>query len=463
MDDKPENWALLEPIRTTLGKLIERGKDPTPTLDAFFHGAGTESSTLQPTATPLGPTVKSYATDVFLPYNQPPRVRKAQARDYRRHLKIVIDALGDLPLATLEPSDIRGLQAELIDRKLSTKYVKNIVSGSFRAMIQQALDDRVLVQDPFPRKLKWPRWHVPPADPFTDEERERIEVWFREKRFGLRPGPGTTRTLLVAHPPYPALVHVLLWTGLRPSEAAGLQWQDIDLERGRLHVQRSRHLYEDGAPKTASADRWVQLFPKTVNVLRSIQPLRVEAEQYVFTTTEGKPVEPKAFASRYWYRCLRGLGIRVRGIYCTKDTYVSSALKLGAKVAWLEQQTGVNYATLKRHYAKWLDDGDDSDLRLFEALDPSLFADETPKIAPRDATKRGQFPQTPRKSPEKRCEEGDLNPKDPPEISRKFSVPTAKDRHPPPPSVSGGHTQCGSLTQPSIFRFVAPRSQRQVA
>jgi hypothetical protein len=201
MDETPENWALLEPIRKTLGKVIERGKDPTPILDAFFHGAGTESSTLQPKGPPLGPTVKSYTTDVFLPYNLPPRVRKAQARDYRRHLKIVIETLGDLPLATLEPSDIRGLQAELIDRGLSTKYVKNILSGSFRAMIQQALDDRVLAQDPFPRKLKWPRWQVPPADPFTDEEREGIEDWFREKRFGVRPGPGTTKTHLVAYPP----------------------------------------------------------------------------------------------------------------------------------------------------------------------------------------------------------------------------------------------------------------------
>jgi integrase len=410
LDDTPENWALLAPIRVTVGTVVERGKNPTRVLDAFFHGTGSESSALQPTAPPLGHTVKSYADEVFLPYNQVPRVRKAQARDYRRHLKIVVEALGDLVLAILEPSDIRGLQAELIDRGLSTKYVKNILSGSFRAMIQQALDDRVLTQDPFPRRLKWPAWQVPPADPFMDEEREQIEAWFCAKRFGLRPGPGTTQRRLIAHPPYFALVHLLFWTGLRPSEAAGLQWQDIDLERGRLHVQRSRHLYEDGAPKTASANRWVQLFPKTAHVLRAIQPLRAEPDDYVFTTTEGKPIEPKAFASRYWYRCLRGLGIRVRGIYCTKDTFVSSALKLGLKVAWLEQQTGVNYATLKRHYGKWLDDGDDTELRLFAALDPSLFHYPVGEIAPPQKPRRGQIVQRSGKASEKRCEEGDLNP-----------------------------------------------------
>jgi hypothetical protein len=64
----------------------------------------------------------------------------------------------------------------------------------------------------------------------------------------------------------------------------------------------------------------------------------------------GKPLEPKAFASTYWYGCLRALEIGVREIYATKDTFVTTALKAGVKVAWLEAQTGVGYATLKRHY-----------------------------------------------------------------------------------------------------------------
>jgi integrase len=163
-----------------------------------------------------------------------------------------------------------------------------------------------------------------------------------------------TRTRLVPHPAYHAFVQTLFWTGLRPSEAAGLQWQDLDLAHGRLHVQRSRHLYEDGAPKTESTDRWVELFPESVRVLRALEPLHVLPESPVFTTTEGRPIEPKAFASRYWYRCLRALGIRVRGIYATKDTFVTTALQANVKVAWLEAQTGVAYATLKRHYGKWI-------------------------------------------------------------------------------------------------------------
>jgi integrase len=104
----------------------------------------------------------------------------------------------------------------------------------------------------------------------------------------------------MAHPAYPAFVQTLFWTGLRPSEAAGLQWGDVDLDGARPHVQRSRHLYDYGAPKTESADHWVELFPSVVETLRALQRLRVEPDTPVVATTTGTPIEPKTF-SAHWY------------------------------------------------------------------------------------------------------------------------------------------------------------------
>jgi len=36
-------------------------------------------------------------------------------------------------------------------------------------------------------------------------------------------------------------------------------------------------------------------------------------------------------------------------------------------------QTGVNYATLRRHYGKWMPSEGESELRRFAAIDPTLF------------------------------------------------------------------------------------------
>src|SRR5262249_45273129 len=110
--DMPEHRTRLEPLASTIGALVRRGKDPTSILNEYFGRVPSAGRGADPTS---GHTVASYTREVFLPYNQVPRVRKAQARDYRRHLGTVIERLGDIPLASLEPRDIRALQAELLD------------------------------------------------------------------------------------------------------------------------------------------------------------------------------------------------------------------------------------------------------------------------------------------------------------------------------------------------------------
>jgi integrase len=58
--------------------------------------------------------------------------------------------------------------------------------------------------------------------------------------------------------------HLLPTTGLRPNEALGLKWTDLDLEEGKLRVQRSlsRVIGEEWkltAPKTKLSRRTIQL------------------------------------------------------------------------------------------------------------------------------------------------------------------------------------------------------------
>ena len=349
--DTPENRHTLGPLAKKVGAVIRAGEDPTAVL---------KKSLVQP---PGGsPEVATL----------PPLVRKAQARDYRRHIVgYVLATLGRVLLRDVKPSDIRGLQAELFSRGLSVRYAKNILAGSFRALIRQATADDLVIGDPF-AGLKWPKPTAPEPDPFIPDERARIIRWFAEKVFRFAAGRTAAGPRHRSHLPYHVFVYLLFWTGLRPSEAAGLQWQDLDLERGRLHVRRSRHLWEYGAPKTDGARRTVELFPEAVRLLKLIQPLRVTPEMPVFINTLGQPIEPNSLL-QHWYACQRALSIRVRGLYCTKDTFVTTSLNAGVKIAWLEQQTGVAYATLRRHYGKWMPSEGESELRRFAALDPGLF------------------------------------------------------------------------------------------
>ena len=122
---------------------------------------------------------------------------------------------------------------------------------------------------------------------------------------------------------------------------------------------------------------------------------------HVFVSTDGEPIEPKSL-SAHWYACLRALGIRVRGVYCTKDTFMSTALTAGVSITWLEQQTGVAYATIRKHYGRWLRTEGASQTAKIAALSGRFV----PNFVPNDLLEENSSDN----SESSKCEEGDLNP-----------------------------------------------------
>ena len=104
--------------------------------------------------------------------------------------------------------------------------------------------------------------------------------------------------------PLAALWAVMLYCGLRPGEACGLTWDDVDLAAGVLHVRRQRR--EVGARlevteqlKTASSRRSLAMPPEVVDALRAHRKRQAAAklaasrwdDEYdvLFTTSVGTP------------------------------------------------------------------------------------------------------------------------------------------------------------------------------
>ena len=60
-----------------------------------------------------------------------------------------------------------------------------------------------------------------------------------------------------------------VFAGLRGSELRGLRWQDVDLNKGELHVRQRADRYNVmGKPKSHSGDRTIPLGPLVLNALR---------------------------------------------------------------------------------------------------------------------------------------------------------------------------------------------------
>lgn len=120
--------------------------------------------------------------------------------------------------------------------------------------------------------------------------------------------------------PYEAMWLVCLYLGLRPGEAAGLAWGDVDFDQDVVHVRRSRKLDTNGravvgATKTTQSVRSLDAPERVMNALRAHRLTQTEqrlqlgpgwtnADDLVFTSPTGRATDPS--------KCRREFGTVVR-------------------------------------------------------------------------------------------------------------------------------------------------------
>jgi integrase len=244
-------------------------------------------------------------------------------------------------MAGINVLDLKELRTSLLAEGLGLKTVKNIVAGTFRAMLRDAQIDGMIKRSPFedlPRKGWWPEIETPPPDPFDEEERQQICEWFYKNDRHYWP-----------------FVTFHLYQSLRPSESTGLRWGRVDVTAKLAIISKSRHLQADNAPKTRAARRVIHLKPHVAAILRSIKPLHAKDDAPVFVNKLGSPINANEFRKTQWYRALRVLKIRPRDFYSTKDTAISLDITAGENVKKVAQEAGISLATLERNYGIYLD------------------------------------------------------------------------------------------------------------
>ena len=115
-----------------------------------------------------------------------------------------------------------------------------------------------------------------------------------------------------------SLFTVMLTTGMRRGEALGLRWEDVDLEKGVIHVrqqlQRINGELKATEVKTDRSRRSINLAEPTVVALkehkaaqkreRLASPAWTETG-HVFTTGLGTPLDPRNVAKQFESNCLK--------------------------------------------------------------------------------------------------------------------------------------------------------------
>lgn len=214
-------------------------------------------------------------------------------RSYERYEQIIrlhiVPILGRLRLDKLLPQQVQSLYAQKQEEGLSANTVVTI-----HHMLHRALKSAV-------------RWGV-----VSHNVCESVEV---PRKVPYRIQPLTleqTQALLGAVRGHPneALFVLAVATGMRRGELAGLKWQDVDLDKGELHVRRSLvrvptkmgGSYLEAEPKTEKSRRRI-LFPDfALEALKAHRQRQQDIKRqagscwqehdYVFCTPLGEHIHP---------------------------------------------------------------------------------------------------------------------------------------------------------------------------
>lgn len=261
----------------------------------------------------------------------PPLVRESWRRDVVYHFeRALLGLVGHLDLAAVTVIVLDELRGKLlVGRKVKT--VRNMIDASFRSMWGDAMAEQAVEHNPF-AALSWPRRERLRPDPFTAVERERILAYCAER-----------------DPFWWAWLVTLFHTGMRPSEAAALRWSDVDIERGRVSIWRSRHGSDETATKTRHSERTIGLARVVVEALRGCVSRRL-GKEYVFINKFGEPIYAKKWSEHYWKRWLVGLGIRHRKFYATRHTYITEAVRAGHGLKAVADYCGTSPIMVEQDY-----------------------------------------------------------------------------------------------------------------
>ncbi|MDO8307000.1 MAG: tyrosine-type recombinase/integrase [Actinomycetota bacterium] len=263
------------------------------------------------------------------------QVRASTAYDYEARLRReVFPGLGSVRMIDLGPRHIDAWMASLRRMGKSASTI-NGARQVLNAMCKHAYRTGILASNP-----------VTATDPVKRQFGDPTQV---------RPpwSPQEVRALLeaVRDDELDGFLHLMLHTGLRPGEAVGLRWQDVDLFDKRLVVSGTLKEVRAILPSGHGVVRQVRNEPKTSASRRTLtisnalmaafdrQQMRQSVQRmsagddwvesgYVFTTSHGTPYSLSNLRRRY-KRFLAAAGLRYIRLHDIRHTVAVMALDGG--------------------------------------------------------------------------------------------------------------------------------------
>jgi integrase len=163
-----------------------------------------------------------------------------------------------------------------------------------------------------------------------------------------------------------AMVVFMAGTGVRPEEAFGLEWRDVDLKSRVVTVRRAfaKGRLKDYTKTTRSRRR----VPLRSVVLEALSRMTA-GRGVLFPSAGGGRIELNNWRSRHWTPALQASGVAHRRIYDLRHTYATWSLAAGIDIFTLARRMGTSVAMIDRTYGHLAAGADDYERDLLDTFD----------------------------------------------------------------------------------------------
>jgi integrase len=252
------------------------------------------------------------------------KLRPWTRKSYRDALdRILIPRFGSMKVATITAEHVAALIRALEGRGLASSTIENYLlplSGTLTFAVRRGLISAnpcsLLTNDERPQRRERRQDHV-----WSDEEIEALIAV--SEHLARQPE---------SRYDYSPLIRTALFTGLRLGELLGLQWRDVDLQEGVLHVRRQ--FTRDGqyaAPKTPAAIRRIPLSDEMTKYLAALKLRSRQSndEDPVFASVSGKPLGHRNVTRRGFEAAARRAGIEGVSFHSMRHAFASRMISRG--------------------------------------------------------------------------------------------------------------------------------------
>ncbi len=268
------------------------------------------------------PLFKTFSDQWFTTYvqtNNKPSEQSSKRTTLAKHL---IPSFGQLKLNEISGIKIEGYKAEKLKDGLSPKTINNHLT---------ILSKCLHVAE------EWIDFQFKPNIKFLKVPPQKFDFLSVEECQAL--------LKTIDNPMWYTMVFVALRTGLRCGELAGLEWNNVNMEKRILTVRHSMVRGVMGAPKN-NRERHI---PITVTVCDALRQIRGRGE-LVFSQRDGRPLYHDT-PIRTLHRYCKKANLRLIGWHTLRHTFASQLVANGVSIKAVQELLGHSDIRTTMRYA----------------------------------------------------------------------------------------------------------------